>query len=123
LQFTTNAPAPTVTSPGTIVKNLAKVSGAGVAGRTIYLYADGIRIGSTTNGGTFTVLVTRRLKSGSHALAVTQADDKNAESDAVAAGTVTVPPPLAVTSTALQGNTARINGTGQAGLTVKVCAC
>lgn len=135
LQFTTNEQggadvdvpvlrptAPTVSAPGTIAKNKAKVTGTGIAGRTIYLYAGTTQIGSTTvNGsGNFVVVATTLLKSGTYALSITQADEKNAESDNVDAGSVTVPPALTVSSTVLAGNVATVEGTGQAGLTVKV---
>lgn len=114
-----------VIPPPALEANKATVNGKnGISGHTIYLYSDNVIVGSTTvsSDGTFTVKSSAKLKSGKHQLAITQADEYNAESESVPAGSVTVIAPPVVTSTSLSVNVATLKGTGQPGAKIVLWA-
>lgn len=115
---------PIVTPPPAISDNIATVVGTGEPGATIFLYANGVRVGEALVDaqGHFSVSSTSKLGSGAKTLTVTQADDRAAETKPVPAGAVTVLGPPVVGSKSVSGSIATISGTGKAGATVKVYA-
>lgn len=116
--------APTVILPTVISNNKATVKGTGIAGRIIYLYIDGKRDGSTVvdANGQWTITTSQALASGTHDLKVTQANEKNAESEEIACDPAVILPPPTVLSKPVTGNVALVSGKGTAGAKVRIYA-
>lgn len=112
---------PTFIPPVTVSDNKATVHGTGIPGRIIYLYANGVRVGSTVvdANGQWSV-TSSKLASGTSQMTVTQANEKNAESEAIACGPATILPPPTFTSKQVKKNVVLVTGKGTAGATVKV---
>lgn len=70
--------------------------------------------------GTFSVLTNLTLHSGSTTISVTLVDGKGLESDPASGPAAVIPAAPVIISTVLNGRTATITGTGQAGATVKI---
>lgn len=111
---------PLVITPAVVKGNVITVvggNGNSTLTPTAYLYADGVLIGqgSVGNDGSFTLVATKKVRSGPHAVSITLADHRNAESKPISAGTVHVIDPPTWSSTILKVNVAEIKGLGKAG--------
>ncbi len=125
-----NAPVITAVVGQPLNGGTAELKGAGEAGETVNLYADGgttiVGTGMVGSDGTFDIKTNATFTDGIHTFTATEINGANLTSAASTAFAVNVDPNAAVITEAVgqpvNGGTAELKGTGEAGETVNLYA-
>lgn len=122
------APAISAVVGQPVTGSTIEVTGSGLAGATITLYADGgttaVGTGTVAANGSFDITTTASFADGNHSLTATQTDAAALTSTASAGFAVAVDPTAPVIASAIGqaafGGTIEVKGTGIAGDTVRL---